>query len=420
MIEFISQLPTEYQEVEYIESSGTQYIDTGFVVNKSDSYVLEIDGLFPSQAQAYQGCNGYMQFITSSKYGISGDSSVAVGNRNTVRVEYANQTEKLFVDGAQIESKSWSAYDGSDVKLALFRLGDINNGWFTGTIAQGTIYGYKVWKNNILVSECVPCVRNSDNVAGVYDVIREQFITNVGSGVFTVGADSNKHAIATITPGGVISFSAALRRRMMMTGGGGAPISDLPLGALINVGTDGGAGDANYEIADINNLVSGGVVLVRKNIYSQSTFGTSPKYPNSALDTMIQSTIYDRMPQKLRDQMIDVSFKLFGSGDITRKMFALTFTMAGFGNNNGVTEGKALQLYTSNASRTKTFDGSAAKWWISSMFSTYGLRNILADGTVSQTLNTGSSNGVVPAFAIPSKSPYDPTPNTDGSYNLIL
>lgn len=215
MIEFISRLPQGYQEVEYIESSGTQYIDTGFVVNKSDSYVLEIDGLFPSQAQAYQGCNGYMQFITSSKYGISGDSSVAVGNRNTVRVEYANQTEKLFVDGAQIESKSWSAYDGSDVKLALFRLGDINNGWFTGTIAQGTIYGYKVWKNNILVSECVPCVRNSDNVAGVYDIIREQFITNVGSGVFAVGADSNKHTIVTITPGGVISFGAALRRRMM-------------------------------------------------------------------------------------------------------------------------------------------------------------------------------------------------------------
>ena len=71
MIEFISQLPTEYQEVEYIQSSGTQYIDTGFVVNKSDSYVLEIDGLFPSQAQVYQGCNGYMQFFVSSKYGIS-------------------------------------------------------------------------------------------------------------------------------------------------------------------------------------------------------------------------------------------------------------------------------------------------------------------------------------------------------------
>lgn len=175
-------LPGEYTQVEYIQGIGSQYIDTGFVVNKSDNYVLEIDGLFLSQAQAYQGCNGYMQFFTSSKYGISADSSVAVGNRNTVRVEYANQTEKLFVDGVQIESKSWSAYNGSNVKLALFRMGDINNGWYNGAAAQGMIYGYKVWKNNILVSECVPCVRKSDNKVGVYDIIQKNFITNAGAG----------------------------------------------------------------------------------------------------------------------------------------------------------------------------------------------------------------------------------------------
>ena len=36
------------------------------------------------------------------------------------------------------------------------------------------------------------------------------------------------------------------------------------------------------------------------------------------------------------------------------------------------------------------------------------------DGFLSRT------RGVVPAFVIPSKTPYDPTPNTDGSYNLIL
>lgn len=178
-----SLLPSGFTLLAWIKGTGTQYIDTGFVVNKSDNYVLEIDGLFPSQAQVYQGCNGYMQFFTSSKYGISGDSSVAVGNRNTVRVEYANQTEKFFVDGAQIESKLWSAYNGSNVKLALLRMGDANNGWYNGAAAQGTIYGYKVWKNNILVSECVPCIRNSDGAAGVYDVIREQFITPV-NGVF--------------------------------------------------------------------------------------------------------------------------------------------------------------------------------------------------------------------------------------------
>ena len=71
----------------------------------------------------------------------------------------------------------------------------------------------------------------------------------------------------------MIPLQFALRRRMMVNVSGGAPISSLPLGALINVGTDGGAGTPNYEIADKGKLVSGGVVLVRKDIYSKSEFG---------------------------------------------------------------------------------------------------------------------------------------------------
>ena len=217
----------------------------------------------------------------------------------------------------------------------------------------------------------------------------------------------------------MIPLQFALRRRMMMAGGGGgAPISDLPLGALINVGTDGGAGTPNYEIADKDNLVSGGVVLVRKNIYSKS--GSNVNYPNSTLDNLIKTTIYNEMPQKLRDKMMDVSFTLDGSGDITRKMFALTYTMAGFGNNSGVAEGKALQLYTSNASRIKTFNGSALSWWLSSQRSSAYAWFVGADGTANNTSNTLYARGVVPAFVIPSETSYNVTPNTDGSYNLIL
>lgn len=224
-----------------------------------------------------------------------------------------------------------------------------------------------------------------------------------------------------ILPGGVISKEWALRRSMMMTRSGGAPISELPLGTLINVGTDGGAGTPNYEIADKDNLVSGGVVLVRKNIYSESQFGSSTLYPNSTLDNLIKTTIYNRMPQKLRNKMMDVPFKLSGSGDITRKMFALTYTMAGFGNNHGVAEGKALQLYTSDASRIKTLNGSDTFWWLSSQDSSDYAWNVNANGSKVFSLRAPSyPSGVVPAFVISSKTPYDPTPNTDGSYNLIL
>ena len=114
-----------------------------------------------------------------------------------------------------------------------------------------------------------------------------------------------------------------------------ALISSKPLDTLIRVAdSDGGNGAANYEIADINNLVPGGVVLVRKNIHSESAFGSSNIYPDGTLDNLIKTTIYNEMPQKLRGKMMDVTFNLHDSGEITRKMFALTSTMAGFGNNN--------------------------------------------------------------------------------------
>ena len=200
-----------------------------------------------------------------------------------------------------------------------------------------------------------------------------------------------------------------------------ALISSKPLGTLIRAAdSDGGNGAANYEIADINNLVPGGVVLVRKNIYSESQFGSNTLYPNSTLDNLIKTTIYNKMPQQLRDKMMDVTFNLSGSGDITRKMFALTYTMAGFGNNNGVAEGKALQLYTSNASRIKTFNGSSAGWWLSSQDSSDCVWFVYADGSACNFIYPSSAFGVVPAFVIPQSVQIDDTPDNDGSSRLTV
>ena len=208
----------------------------------------------------------------------------------------------------------------------------------------------------------------------------------------------------------MMAIQYALRRRMMIAGGGGAPISDLPLGALINVGTDGGAGTPNYEIADINNYVSGGVVLVRKNIYSESQFGSNSNYSDSTLDNLIKTTIYNEMPQMLQDIMMDITLIRYPA-TVTRKLFALTRTMVN----------DELQLYTSNASRIKNFNDSAAIWWLSSKYDSERAWYVRKDGSLSYTYGwTSSKYGVVPAFVIPSETPYAPTPNTDGSYNLIL
>ena len=196
-----------------------------------------------------------------------------------------------------------------------------------------------------------------------------------------------------------------------------ASISSKSLGTLIRIAdSDGGAGDANYEIADINNFVSGGVVLVRKNIHSKSAFGSSTAYPGGTLDNTMTS-IYNSLPERLQSKIMDATFALEGSGSITRKVFALTYTMAGFGANNGTTEGKALQHYNSNANRIKKYSGSADGWWLSSRYDTSYSRRVSTDGTANLSYPSYSS-GVVPAFIIPQSLQIEDSTNTDGSYNI--
>ena len=194
-------------------------------------------------------------------------------------------------------------------------------------------------------------------------------------------------------------------------------ISSLPLGTLIRIAdSDGGEGAANYEIADINNFVSGGVVLVRKNIHSKSAFGGSTAYPGGTLDNKMTS-IYNSLPEKLQSKIMDATFALEGSGSITRKVFALTYTMAGYGANNGTTEGKALQHYNSNANRIKKYSGSADYWWLSSRNTASFSCGVGTGGTAYKNVPSVSI-GVVPAFAIPQSVMLEDSANTDGSYNI--
>ena len=188
-----------------------------------------------------------------------------------------------------------------------------------------------------------------------------------------------------------------------------ATLADLPLGAtiLIPVGTEE---NRLCEVADKNNLVSGGAVLVYKRVYENSAFGNSTLYPDGTLDNLIKNTIFNSFPQTLREKMMDVTFNLSGSGDITRKMFALTYTMAGFGDNSGVAESEALQLYKSNDSRKKK-----SFWWLSSQYSSDYAWAVFTDGSAggSDPLFTG---GVAPAFAIPQSTQLEDDQNPDGSY----
>lgn len=430
MIEFISQLPTEYQEVEYIQSSGTQYIDTGVVATSGFEIDIKINidtvtGSWAPILSAHELSAPYKRnfiaYTSSKKMEIdAGDkitqTSVTLTGDDVIKASNVENNFYLNVNGTNYTptvttAASDLAYSGRTMHLLH------SNGYDFG-YTSGKVYYCKITVGGTLVRNFVPCYRKSDNIAGLYELVNGVFYINAGTGDFAKGKNSNAHADVVITPGGVIPRQYALRRRMMINVSKGLPISDLSLGTLLRIAdSDGGQGAANYEIADINNFVSGGVVLVRKNIHSESAFGNPVYYPGGTLDNTMTS-IYNSLPEKLQSKIMDATFALLSSGSITRKVFALTYTMAGFGENYDTAEGKALQLYTSNENRIKKYNGSADIWWLSSPKVPYSYL-VSTNGTASYH-GRSNSHGVVPAFVVSSKSAYDPTPNDDGSYNLVL
>ena len=201
-------------------------------------------------------------------------------------------------------------------------------------------------------------------------------------------------------------------------------ISDLPFGSNIKIPER--REDGTYELADytlgcLNNFDVGTAGLIRKDIHSLCRFGDSAEYAGSDLDNRM-TKIYDSYPDELKELIIQSTIPLYnGSGaeDITRKVFAPTLTMVGGGDNEGVDEGFTWPVFTGRNSRKKTFNGSAAFWWLSSRYSSDYAWYVYADGSAYDDYPS-SSNGVVPAFIILQSVQIDDTPYKDGSYRLTV
>ena len=169
-------LPTTYYELEWLQSSGTQYINTGVIYSSQTS--AEVDFKFINHTAnteqeilaAYESSTDRMQcgiasaniFLDNGGFGY--DSSLLTDRVLAKGVGKGNGTLPLFLF-AQNETSSAPVH-------------------ITGT---KRVYSCKIKQNNSWVRYFVPAKRKSDNVLGMYDIINGTFYTNAGSGTFTGG-----------------------------------------------------------------------------------------------------------------------------------------------------------------------------------------------------------------------------------------
>lgn len=191
-----------YQVVDYIESSGTQYIDTGFIPNKDTKIEITANLLSRSNSPYLFGAgvsweNKVFAFTANSnRLGVG--SIFCFANNSYPRTQNFDVNSKNTItmskDGAIITGtwsftgsfSGYSGFDSANCNLVLCAMH-----WQTEAnimdFATMKLYDCKVWDNGTLVRDFVPVLNLETNKYGLLDIVNNVFYGNSGTGDFSGG-----------------------------------------------------------------------------------------------------------------------------------------------------------------------------------------------------------------------------------------
>ena len=184
----MSGLPSGYTQLEYIQSSGTQYVDTG--VKPDQTYTLEVK--YQTAQTSGGGIAVSDQNWQSNGFGIWSNTAV-FGNQTPPQnvtlygadpIEVTLNQGGLVVNGEQV----WTPTAATFMAGANMTICALNR---NGSIAEkltGKIYYVRLLSNGQAVRDFVPC-KNASGTVGLYDIVEGQFYANAGTGSFTAGPE---------------------------------------------------------------------------------------------------------------------------------------------------------------------------------------------------------------------------------------
>lgn len=178
-----------YTKIKYIESTGTQYIDTKYICGndvriETEFEYLQIDSVFR--------CIYGKQTKTAAEDAITVSQAVnytvqAYWRTNLTpftlekdrRYKMLQSQNALVLDG--VDYGGWSS-SITKSQLTMYLMARNNNG-SAGNFFKGRIYGFKIYKSNILAMDLIP-VLDSSKVPCFYDKISNELLYNKGTGEF--------------------------------------------------------------------------------------------------------------------------------------------------------------------------------------------------------------------------------------------
>ena len=184
-------LPAEYQQVEYIEKTAIgSKIGSIFVSHDIGEYKIEtkIKLITSSYGEGYLYTDGYNGYGGIGLF-VSSQSKLYVISGWTIKeVMPVADGDELNV----IEENNSITVNTTTVSKSYLYYRDYGLMPFSTQFAEYTdfrMYYFKLTNNGVLVRDLVPCYRKADNVAGMYDIVNDNFYAGTGS--FVVGQDVN-------------------------------------------------------------------------------------------------------------------------------------------------------------------------------------------------------------------------------------
>lgn len=212
----VGGLPAGYQRVQYVQSNGGQYINTG-VNSKSGLMIfadLSVDD-FGSAWQLFFG-GGIGNANDIIKIGIQTRANMTIQYGKAYKdfspAPYLDLNTRatvlalnkgilingmLFQGAATMSGSGTSDYGytfSTSIPIYLFASNEADDGTPVGmNVSRIKLYEAAIFDTSILniIHHYIPCVRLEDNIAGLYDIIDGAFLRSAGPNDFVISGDDS-------------------------------------------------------------------------------------------------------------------------------------------------------------------------------------------------------------------------------------
>ena len=182
-------LPSGYRQLEYIQSNGTQFIDTGFKPNQDTRVVFDF---YPVSTKNTHFFGSRTSSSANNRF-----LTIHAGDLDAIRDDFGSQntdtkiapSERTVIDKnknvTDISGKMFIHTSATFTGLPIYLFAS-NNGGTASNMTSIKLYSCQIYDNGTLARDFVPCV-NVSGEAGLYDLVGKKFYGNAGTGAFVSG-----------------------------------------------------------------------------------------------------------------------------------------------------------------------------------------------------------------------------------------